>query len=53
MVKFGSLVALWSIASVGTATLQYRSYGSAVSNGSIIRHDGDPVGKEEVFDGSA
>ncbi|EMR70111.1 putative dienelactone hydrolase family protein [Eutypa lata UCREL1] len=51
MVKLGSLVALWSIASVGTATLQYRSYGNAVSNGSIIRHDGDPVGKEKVFDG--
>lgn len=47
------MLALWSVASVGTASLQYPSYGNSVNNGSIIRHDGDPVGREEDFDGGA
>ncbi|KAK7755420.1 hypothetical protein SLS62_002647 [Diatrype stigma] len=51
MVKLQSMLALWSVASVGTASLQYRDYGNTVNNGSIIRHDGDPVGKEEEFNG--
>ncbi len=43
MVNVGSLFALWSVVSVSTAT---------ADDGPIIRHDGDPVGREEVYNGS-
>ncbi|RYP19067.1 hypothetical protein DL765_003563 [Monosporascus sp. GIB2] len=46
-----SLLALSGIASLGTATPHYKSYGNSFTNGSIIRHDGPPVGKEEVHNG--
>ena len=49
--KSMSLLALWGVASLGTATPHYRNYGNSFTNGSIIRHDGPPVGKEEVHNG--
>ncbi|RYP57337.1 hypothetical protein DL769_009544 [Monosporascus sp. CRB-8-3] len=49
--KSTSLLALWGVASLGAATPHYKSYGNSFTNGSIIRHDGPPVGKEEVHNG--
>lgn len=48
MTKFTTLLALWSVASVGTATLP-GGYGTTPIDGSIIRHEGEPVGKEETY----
>lgn len=48
MMKFTTLMALWSTATVGTATLR-RDYGTTPPDESIIRHEGDPVGKEETY----
>lgn len=44
--KFNSLLTLWSVAAIGSATL-HKSYEQ--DDEPIIRHDGDPVGKEETY----